>query len=231
MPSQLVHEWESFQEICLFQPLLPLQNKCTNALHPQQQPRGCWSLHYGVYFTSSFTSETLLLISPKNGSRADYVIVSKIQWKPFWLATLYPQKYWTGWHAQNGVKRWRMRTGLSSAEHRPKKTLDNYHCQIFYFFLAGCGKEDVPAPFWNFFFPFFLWQAPDAGACCAEQFVLILCWFPADTSLFEKGAVKKNLHQQPQKNSCFVAVGAIFFTAPFFEAARWTCLICFSEKN
>ena len=33
-----------------------------------------------------------------------YVMVSKIQWKPFWLATqLYPQNDWTGWHAQNRV--------------------------------------------------------------------------------------------------------------------------------
>ena len=31
-----------------------------------------------------------------------YVMVSKIQWKPFWLATqLYPQNDWTGW--QDGV--------------------------------------------------------------------------------------------------------------------------------
>ena len=37
-----------------------------------------------------------------NESRAHYVMVSKIQWKPFWLATqLYPQNDWTGW--QNGV--------------------------------------------------------------------------------------------------------------------------------
>ena len=36
------------------------------------------------------------------GGRAHYFMVSKIQWKPFWLATqLYPQNDWTGW--QNGV--------------------------------------------------------------------------------------------------------------------------------
>ena len=35
-----------------------------------------------------------------NGARVHYVImvVSKFQWKPFWLATqLYPQNDWTGW--------------------------------------------------------------------------------------------------------------------------------------
>ena len=37
-----------------------------------------------------------------DGGRVHYVIVSKVQWKPFWLATqLYPQNDWTGW--QNGV--------------------------------------------------------------------------------------------------------------------------------
>ena len=37
-----------------------------------------------------------------NGDRLHYVIVSEIQWKPFWLATqVYPQNDWTGW--QNGV--------------------------------------------------------------------------------------------------------------------------------
>ena len=39
----------------------------------------------------------------KRGARAHHVMVSKVQWKPFWLATqLYPQNDWTGW--QNGVK-------------------------------------------------------------------------------------------------------------------------------
>ena len=38
-----------------------------------------------------------------NGACAYYVMVSKIQWKPFWLADqLYPQNDWTGW--RNGVK-------------------------------------------------------------------------------------------------------------------------------
>ena len=38
----------------------------------------------------------------KKWGRAHHVIVSKIQWKPFWLAIqLYPQIDWTGW--QNGV--------------------------------------------------------------------------------------------------------------------------------
>ena len=37
-----------------------------------------------------------------NGACAHYVMVSKIQWKPFWLATqLYPRNNWTGW--QKGV--------------------------------------------------------------------------------------------------------------------------------
>ena len=37
-----------------------------------------------------------------NGGRAHYVMVSKIQWTPYWLATqLYPPNDWTGW--QNGV--------------------------------------------------------------------------------------------------------------------------------
>ena len=37
-----------------------------------------------------------------NGGRAQYVLDSKNQWKPFWLATqLYPENDWTGW--QNGV--------------------------------------------------------------------------------------------------------------------------------
>ena len=38
------------------------------------------------------------------GDREHYVMVSKLRWKPFWLATqLYPQNDhdWTGW--QNGV--------------------------------------------------------------------------------------------------------------------------------
>ena len=36
--------------------------------------------------------------SCRNGGRANYVIESKVQWKPFWLATqLYPQNDWTGW--------------------------------------------------------------------------------------------------------------------------------------
>ena len=39
---------------------------------------------------------------PSQWGRAHYVMVSRIQWKPFWLATqLYPQNDWTGW--QNGV--------------------------------------------------------------------------------------------------------------------------------
>ena len=42
------------------------------------------------------------LQSEYNGGCAHYVMVSKIQWKPFWLASqLYPQNDWTGW--QNGV--------------------------------------------------------------------------------------------------------------------------------
>ena len=33
-----------------------------------------------------------------NGGRAHYVVGSRIQCKPFWLATqLYPQNDWTGW--------------------------------------------------------------------------------------------------------------------------------------
>ena len=33
-----------------------------------------------------------------SGGRAHYVMVSKFQWQPFWLATqLYPQNDWTGW--------------------------------------------------------------------------------------------------------------------------------------
>ena len=37
-----------------------------------------------------------------NGGREHYVIVSKIQWKPFWLVTqLYPHNDWARW--QNGV--------------------------------------------------------------------------------------------------------------------------------
>ena len=37
-----------------------------------------------------------------NGACAYHVVVSRIQWKPFWLATqLYPHNDWTGW--QNGV--------------------------------------------------------------------------------------------------------------------------------
>ena len=36
------------------------------------------------------------------GACAHYVMLSRIQWKPFWLATqLYPPNDWTGW--QNGV--------------------------------------------------------------------------------------------------------------------------------
>ena len=39
-----------------------------------------------------------LPVSLLNGDRVHYVMVSKIQWKPFWLATqLYPQNDWTGW--------------------------------------------------------------------------------------------------------------------------------------
>ena len=33
----------------------------------------------------------------ENGGRAHYVMVSRIQWKPFWLtAQLYPQNDWLG---------------------------------------------------------------------------------------------------------------------------------------
>ena len=50
--------------------------------------------------------QCVLLTQPKprlhNGGRVHYVMLSRIQWKPFWLATqLYPQNDWTGW--QNGV--------------------------------------------------------------------------------------------------------------------------------
>ena len=36
---------------------------------------------------------------PSHGACAHYVMVSKTQWKPFWLATnLYPLNDWAGWH-------------------------------------------------------------------------------------------------------------------------------------
>ena len=42
------------------------------------------------------------VLSHSNGACAHYVMVSKIQWKPFWLATQQdPQNDWNGW--QNGV--------------------------------------------------------------------------------------------------------------------------------
>ena len=35
---------------------------------------------------------------PLNGACGHYIMVSKIQWKPFWLAIqLCPQNDWTGW--------------------------------------------------------------------------------------------------------------------------------------
>ena len=41
---------------------------------------------------------TLLAAVSCRGSCVHYVVVSKFQWKPFWLATqLYPQNDWTGW--------------------------------------------------------------------------------------------------------------------------------------
>ena len=45
---------------------------------------------------SAATDKSLLWAT---GLSAHYVMVSKIQWKPFWLATqLYPQNDWTGWN-------------------------------------------------------------------------------------------------------------------------------------
>ena len=47
-----------------------------------------------------------------NGGHAHYVIESKVQWEPFWLATQqYPQNDWTGWqwpYSPKG-KKWRPR--------------------------------------------------------------------------------------------------------------------------
>ena len=39
-----------------------------------------------------------------NEGRAHYVMVFKVQWKPFWLGTQpYPKKDWTGWHVNHDV--------------------------------------------------------------------------------------------------------------------------------
>ena len=55
-----------------------------------------------VLFMSVREELETVLVQHSNGACAHYVMVSKIQWKPFWLATqLYPQKDWIGW--QNGV--------------------------------------------------------------------------------------------------------------------------------
>ena len=44
----------------------------------------------------------IIMLKDSNGAGAHYVIVSRIQWKPFWFATqLYPHNDRTGW--QNGV--------------------------------------------------------------------------------------------------------------------------------
>ena len=56
-------------------------------------------------FSLGFVPSTLNLDSPivtfmnkYNEGRAHYIIVSKVQWKPLWLATQqYPQNDWTGW--------------------------------------------------------------------------------------------------------------------------------------
>ena len=50
-------------------------------------------LEPGSYFRGSLGAH----LKRENGPCAHYVMVSKIQWKPFWLASqLYPQNDWTG---------------------------------------------------------------------------------------------------------------------------------------
>ena len=50
---------------------------------------------------SQFPLESQTSVSV-NGGCVNYVVLAKIQWKPFWLATqLYSQDGWAGW--QNGV--------------------------------------------------------------------------------------------------------------------------------
>ena len=51
---------------------------------------------------SPWTTSRTISFSISNCFRYYYIMVSKIQWKPVWLATqLYPQSNWTGW--QSGV--------------------------------------------------------------------------------------------------------------------------------
>ena len=56
------------------------------------------SLRNVVGFFFFFVVLIYLFESQENGACVHYVMVSKIQWQPFWLATqLYPQNDWTGW--------------------------------------------------------------------------------------------------------------------------------------
>ena len=60
-------------------------------------------------------------------------MVSKIQWKPFWLATqLYPQNDWAGW--QFGINPWRTRTGPTAPLFLTRQTVyavDNRQTSFF----------------------------------------------------------------------------------------------------
>ena len=79
--------------------------------------------HFAFPSLSSFPVSKVLCQKtshpPCNGGHAHYVMASKIQWKPFWLATqLYPQNDLTGW--QNGVNDDVCRQApCSSPPHRP----------------------------------------------------------------------------------------------------------------
>ena len=73
--------------------------------------------------------------TPANGVRAHYVMVSKIPWKPFWLAIqLYLQNDWTGW--QNGVNDDVCELAhLSRAGECACFLNESYHAWEFFFFF------------------------------------------------------------------------------------------------
>ena len=84
----------------LWQPLLAMW---TRSKHGRRSPTICCSESTNLIVSCGSdlvrTLESVLWCPNWMGGRAHYVMVSKIQWKPFWLATqLDPQNDWTGLH-------------------------------------------------------------------------------------------------------------------------------------
>ena len=84
------------------------------------------------------------VFSVANGACAHYIMVSKIQWKPFWLATqLYPQNDWTAWVAKT-CELWRIHTGPIGHQSIQRKWSCNRNRQVEHFCATewgGAGRE------------------------------------------------------------------------------------------